>query len=299
MNHAHHHTTAPTAPIGHTNAHRAKGDPAVLVTVVTLTRNRPHLLERALRSVQRQDLDAPFRHLVVIDDCHETYTFLRSREPLPANVRWLLAGRGPGDVSGPGRSARLRNMAVRASRAPWIGFLDDDNEWEPDHLSSLLECAGRTGHRAVHSHLRMLNADGSPYLEPREPWARDPAEGRAQWARMRAKGVVSPGGCVRRDRLDPPGTEDPVVSVDTGEWLLARELLLEVPFRDVYDAHDEAESIGEDDKLAMDLRARAEPVSCTGRATLRYYLGGYSNNFSLPFDPTFSWRDSGEPEAVR
>ncbi|MFC5722384.1 glycosyltransferase family 2 protein [Streptomyces gamaensis] len=270
----------------------------MLVTVVTLTRNRPRLLARALRSVQRQDLDAPCRHLVVIDDCHETYLSLRAREPLPGNVRWLLAGRGPEDVSGPGRSARLRNMAVRASRARWICFLDDDNEWEPEHLSSLLECAGRTGHRAVHSHLTMLNADGTPYLEPREPWARDAAEGRAQWAWMRAKGVVTPGSCVRRDRLDPPGVADPVVSVDTGEWLLDRGLLLDVPFRDVYDARDEAASVGEDDKFAMDLRARGEPVSCTGRATLRYYLGGYSNNFSLPFDPTFSWRDAGEQEAV-
>ena len=271
----------------------------MLVTVVTLTRNRPRLLARALRSVQRQDLDAPFRHLLVVDDCHETYLSLRAADPLPGNVRWLLAGRGPDDASGPGRSARLRNMAVRASPSRWICFLDDDNEWEPDHLGSLLECARRTGHRAVHSHLTMLNADGTPYLEPREPWARDPAQGRAQWERMRTKGVVAPGTCVRRDRLDPPGAADPVVSVDTGEWLLERDLLLDVPFRDVYDAHDEAESVGEDDKLAMDLRACGEPVSCTGRATLRYYLGGYSNNFSLPFDPTFSWRDAGEHEAVQ
>ncbi|WP_344121230.1 glycosyltransferase family 2 protein [Streptomyces blastmyceticus] len=270
---------------------RTKGGPAVLVTVVTITRTRPGLLARALDSVREQRLDAPFEHLVVIDDCHDTYLSLREREPLPAGVGWILAGRGPGDVSGPGRSSRLRNMAVRVSRAPWIAFLDDDNTWEPDHLAGLLECAARTGHRAVHSHLKMFNKDGSPYLEQRDPWARDPAQGRAEYARMRARGVVEPGSCVRRDRFDPPGVPDPVVSVDTGEWLLARELLLEVPFTDDFDARDEAELIGEDDKLARSLRERGEPVSCTGRPTLRYHLGGYSNDFSRPFDATFSWRD--------
>ncbi|MFF4601516.1 glycosyltransferase family 2 protein [Streptomyces sp. NPDC001339] len=288
----------PSALTPHPTPHRVKGGPAVLVTVVTLTRTRPRLLARALRSVQQQDLSAPFQHLVVVDDCHDTYLSLREREPLPGNVRWLLAGRGPDDVSGPGRSARLRNMAAHLVRSRWICFLDDDNEWEPDHLDSLLECAERTGCRAVHSELRMLNSDGTPYLEPREPWARDAAEGGAEYARMRDKGVVTPGTCVRHDRLDPLGVADPVVSVDTGEWLLARELLLQVPFRDDYDARDEAESIGEDDKLARDLRERGEPVACTGKPTLRYYLGGYSNNFSLPFDSTFSWRAPGENEAV-
>ncbi|MFE7115222.1 glycosyltransferase family 2 protein [Streptomyces sp. NPDC057654] len=264
---------------------------AAPVTVVTITRTRPELLARAVRSAQRQRPPGGFEHLIVIDDCLDTYRSLRDLPEPPANVRWLLAGRGPRDVSGPGRSSRLRNMAVRIVRSPWVAFLDDDNEWESGHLESLLECAARTGHRAVHSQLRMVKADGSPYLETRSPWSEDEAEGRAEYERLRAKGVVEPGSCVRRDRLDPLGVPDPVIEVDTGEWMLARELLLEVPFRDDFDARDEADRIGEDDKLAMDLRARREPVSCTGLPTLRYYLGGYSNNFSFSFDSTFSWRE--------
>ncbi|MCS0634960.1 glycosyltransferase [Streptomyces sp. LP05-1] len=262
---------------------------AVAVTVVTITRTRPALLARALASAQAQSPPGGFEHLVVADDCDDTHALLRGRE-LPGNVRWLLAGRGPGEVSGPGRSSRLRNMAVRVSESPWIAFLDDDNEWEPDHLASLLACARRTGHRAVHSQLRMFHPDGTPYLEPLDPWTADEDAARAEYARMRARGVVAPGTCVRRDRLDPLGTPDPVVSVDTGEWLLARELLLRLPFRDDFDAADEAARTGEDDKLAADLRRAREPVSCTGLPTLRYYLGGYSNNFTSAFDPTFSWR---------
>ncbi|MFC5154192.1 glycosyltransferase family A protein [Streptomyces amakusaensis] len=260
---------------------------------MTITRTRPGLLGRAIDSAGRQLLPQGFEHLIVVDDCPETYAFLRRPGALPPHAGWLLAARGPHDVSGPGRSSRLRNMAVRISRSPWITFLDDDNEWEPGHLASLLECAERTGHRAVHSQLRMVHPDGSPFLDPRDPWSEDHEKGRAEYERMLAKGVVERGTCVRRDRLDPLGVPDPVISVDTGEWLLARELLLRIPFRDDFDAHDEAGRVGEDDKLAMALRESREPVSCTGLPTLRYYLGGYSNNFSRTFDPTFSWREQG------
>ncbi|MCP2258274.1 Glycosyl transferase family 2 [Streptoalloteichus tenebrarius] len=259
------------------------------ITVVTITRNRPGLLARAIRSVAAQERVDRVEHLVVVDDCAPTFAFLRHRRSLPDNLRWIVVSRSAGEVSGPGRSSRLRNLAVRVSEAEWIAFLDDDNEYTPDHLASLLARARATGCRAVHSHLVMLNQDGSPYLEQRSPWSREEAEGRAEYARMLAAGVVSVGSCVRRDRLDPLDVPDPVVSVDTGEWLLARELLLEVPFRDEFDADDAARSIGEDDKFARDLQARGEPVACTGKPTLRYYLGGYSNNFSVPFDSTFSW----------
>lgn len=260
------------------------------ITVVTVTRARPHLLTRAMQSVRDQYYAGEMEHLIMVDDCDATYTFLRQRSPLPGNVRSVVVSRSVTDVSGPGRSSRLRNLAVRISNARWIAFLDDDNEWTREHLISLLSCARRTGHRAVHSQMVILNPDGSPYLEQRSPWSRDPTSGRIEYARMLAAEVVTIGSGVRRDRLDPPGTPDPVVSVDTNEWLLARDLLLELPFRDEFNAADEAALIGEDDKFAVDLRARGIPVSCTGKPTLRYYLGGYSNNFSVPFDPTFRWR---------
>jgi len=32
-----------------------------------------------------------------------------------------------------------RNIGVMASRTEWVTFLDDDNEWEPDHLKNMVE----------------------------------------------------------------------------------------------------------------------------------------------------------------
>ncbi|MER7014996.1 glycosyltransferase family A protein [Saccharopolyspora sp. NPDC000359] len=265
----------------------------MLVTVVTITRTRPELLARAMESVQEQDLDRPFEHLVVVDACPDSYRMLAARS-WPDRTRWLVVSRTSTERSGPGRSSVLRNMAVRISDARWIAFIDDDNEWEPDHLSSLVACAERTGSRAVHSHLQMRYRDGRPYLEQRDPWIRDPAAAAAHHADLVRKGVVVPGSCVWRDRLDPPGTADPVVSVDTGEWLLARDLLLEVPFCETFTARDAANAIGEDDKLAAALHERGEPVASSGRPTLIYHLGGYSNDVSEPFDPTFSWSTEGD-----
>jgi glycosyltransferase involved in cell wall biosynthesis len=259
------------------------------ITVITLTRNRPEQLRRAIESVRNQVCSHPVQHLVLVDACERTVQALESWTGLPGNLEWLAMERSPGDCSGPGRSSRLRNFGVRRAESDWIAFLDDDNEWEPDHLEGLITCALQTGVRAVHSHLQIFHADGTPYREPLSPWGRDPEEARAKYQEMVRLGVYTPGSNVFKDRADPLGHPDPVRSVDTGEWLLARPLLLEVPFRDQFTAEDGLNLTGEDDKLLSDLIARGEPIACNGRATLRYYLGGYSNNPGARLDASFAW----------
>ena len=105
-----------------------------------------------------------------------------------------------------------------------------------------------------------------------------------------SQGVFTPGSCIVKDRADPIDHPNPVRTVDTGEWLLARELLIEVPFRDDFNAVDEANVTGEDDKLLTDLINKKEPIACSNQPTLIYYLGGYSNNFDGEYDSSFAWR---------
>lgn len=254
------------------------------VTVITLTRHRPHLVQRAIRSVQAQQAQEPVRHLVLVDECPRTMAALEPAGVLPAGVEVRYMPRGPGEVSGPGRSSRLRNLGVRRSAGPWIAFLDDDNEWTADHLQTLLERARETGVRACYSEVSLLNPDGSPYLEPRWPWAHTPAEAERLYQEYLAKGICVAGSNVIRDR---PGVFE--VPTDTSSWLLARELLLEVPFAEEFTEDDACNIVGEDDKLFWALVARGEPMVCTARPTLRYYLGGYSNNPHGKTDETFSW----------
>ncbi|WP_051854881.1 glycosyltransferase family 2 protein [Streptomyces sp. NRRL B-1347] len=255
------------------NERPAAAGPVEGVTVVTLTRYRPVLVQRAMRSVRAQVTDVPVRHLVLIDDSQETLTALREVTDAFPHCEVRYVPREPHEKSGPGRSSRLRNLGVRLSGSAWIAFLDDDNEWTPDHLQSLLDQARAHSVRAVYSEVGLLDKDGAPYLEPRWPWANSVAEAERTYADYVAKGICVPGSNVIKDR---PGTYE--VPVDTSAWLLARELLLDVPFEEEFTAADADGLVSEDDKLYYRLVQGREPMVCTGRATLRYYLGGYSNS---------------------
>jgi glycosyltransferase involved in cell wall biosynthesis len=248
------------------------------VTVITLTRGRLALLERAIASVQRQDYADQIEHRIIIDDCPVTLEAMR-REEWPDNVTWRFFSRNPGQQSGPARVADLRNRAVQISTSEYVSFLDDDNEFEARHISSLVACMMRTGCSAVHSHMQVFWKDGRPYLEPRMPWFRDPEEGKRAYDELCAKGVVQFGSNVFRDRVDPCGYPDPVRTVDTGEWLFKRELLIKHPFCTDYTIDDWKSITTEDDKLMDALVKNGISISCTGLPTLKYYLGGYSNSF--------------------
>lgn len=254
------------------------------ITAVTLTRRRPALVQRAMRSVRAQRTGHAVRHLVLVDDCQDTMATLQPLAGRWPNAEIRYMPRKADETSGPGRSSRLRNWSARHSTSRWIAFLDDDNEWLPDHLELLVRCAVEHGVRAAHSHVRLMNRDGTPYLEPLWPWAHDAEEARAIYQDYAAKGICTPGSNIVRDR---PGFFDE--PVDTSAWLLARTLLLEVPFEDDFSATDADNRIGEDDKLFWSLVGRGEPLACSGTATLKYYLGGYSNNPLGRTDEGFSW----------
>jgi glycosyltransferase involved in cell wall biosynthesis len=146
------------------------------ITVITITRNRPQLLLRAMASVQRQKCEHSISHLILVDDCEQTKLMLERSFELPQNVMWRSISRDANEHSGPGRSSRLRNLGVQSSTAEWIAFLDDDNEWLENHLQALIASAHTTGYTAVHSYLQMVNSDGTPYLEERLPWSKEPTD---------------------------------------------------------------------------------------------------------------------------
>ena len=248
------------------------------ITVITLTHNRVALLMQAIESVRRQTYSGPLNHLVLIDNCETTQAALEGATALPQGLNWIACSDEGADRPIPARVAGLRNRGVALADTPLVAFLDDDNEWEPDHLATLAACHQSTGCPAVHSYLRLFWPDGRPYVEARLPWARDDQEGHTGWRRMVRLGVFKPGSNIVRDRVDPLGTPDPVRSVDMGAWLFERELLLNHPFPMEYDEADWAQVTTEDDKLLDILVRERVPIAASGHATLRYRLGGYSNN---------------------
>jgi glycosyltransferase involved in cell wall biosynthesis len=102
--------------------------PTPAFSVVIPTHNRARLVERAIRSVQAQS----FRdfELVVVDDGSSdgTAQMLGSLQ-----VEGLRVVRNP---VGRGASA-ARNCGVAAATAPFVVFLDDDDEFRPGALAAL------------------------------------------------------------------------------------------------------------------------------------------------------------------
>ncbi len=95
------------------------------VSVVIATRDRPALLERAVRSVLEQDYPGFIECLVVFDQSTPRAPAVRSGPR--RRLRVLINGRTPGL---PG----ARNEGALASRSHVLAFCDDDDEWLPEKL---------------------------------------------------------------------------------------------------------------------------------------------------------------------
>ncbi|MBB5078753.1 glycosyltransferase family 2 protein [Nonomuraea endophytica] len=271
------------------------------IGVVTLTLGGPRLL-RAMASVFTQDYTGPIEHVVVSDDNPAAVSVARAAPTRPGlRVSPHLVRRPPEEAGDLRRDirhvyprlSRLFNAGVRAATTTWIAFLDDDNELAPDHLSSLIACARANDADAVHSARTIHRPDGSPYLD--EVWhtARDPQEGARIYELMCQRGVRIRGTNILMDRVDPvrpssfrPSTvlqaDDPVFLVDQSAWLIRRELLLAAPIPEEFTEEDFISNTAPDDKLLQVLMDRGVAIHSTGQPTLRYYLGGVSNNYRQP-----------------
>jgi len=268
------------------------------VTVVTVTRRRVHLLERAIQSVKRQDWGGgTLQHLIIVDDCKESAGWLSRHAGADRKIVWRLIEREPHEASGPSRLARLRNLACLLTDSDWIAFLDDDNEFEPNHIRSLLTCAAESSSPAVHSYRKLFHFDGTPFLEEFWPWCRGRNEARRRYWDYVSRGILRPGSNVVREKNAPKGSEEEPTHIDMNVWLLRRELLLRCAMPEKFTEEDWLANLTEDDKLLEALMEAGVPLSVTGIPSVRYYLGGYSNDFERRHEHSEIWeRPDTAPE---
>jgi glycosyltransferase involved in cell wall biosynthesis len=106
-----------------------------LVSVIIPTRNRPHLVVRAVHSALNQSL-RDIEVIVVIDGPDETtLQILNQIDDPKLKVNMLPQHLGLSDT---------RNTGVREARSQWIAFLDDDDEWLPQKLEIQLQAAQKS-----------------------------------------------------------------------------------------------------------------------------------------------------------
>ncbi|GAA3873256.1 DegT/DnrJ/EryC1/StrS family aminotransferase [Streptomyces sedi] len=244
-----------------------------VIDVVVITRGTRPTLDAALNSVAKQDVHARIRTTLWIDG-----TAAAPDVPATLDARVVRIDRADAAWDDPfDRIAALRDLATRGTTGDFVAFLDDDNEWEVDHLSSLLELAVGTGSPAVHSWRTLVDGEGRPTPVTRFPWLPPGPESERRFRELCAAGVMG-GDPVIRDGFAFELPEGDGGMVDMGEWLFERRLLGLLTFRRPRTRREVAERLGEDDILLEQLVALDVPVGCTRQATLRYRLGGMSNS---------------------
>ena len=120
--------------------------PGALVTTIVPTFRRPEQLLTAVRSALAQDVRD---HVVIVVDDGAGLPALPDDERLVAvslrrNTRVL---------------GLVRNVGIALARSPYIAFLDDDNEWRPDHLRHAVG-ALRAGAAVVYTAVERTHPDG-------------------------------------------------------------------------------------------------------------------------------------------
>jgi glycosyltransferase involved in cell wall biosynthesis len=231
-----------------------------------------------MESVRKQDYPGRVAHLIVIDTCVSTLRYLE-QDADTRSVAWIFRSRRPGAERVPGRLGRLRNEAIRLAESHWVAFLDDDNEFYPNHLRTLKDAADRQHCSAVHSHRELLWRDGSAYLEPLFPWSSSRHKAARMYDKLRRAMVFEKGSNVMKDRIDSPEHPDGIRSADTSEWLVSKETAMRCPFPEDCSSSDWAIMKTEDDYFMERLVLAGIPIACSGLATLKYYVGGYSNRW--------------------
>lgn len=105
-----------------------------MISVITSTFNRKDRLAKAIASVQAQTYQ-DYEHIIVDDGSTDgTDEFVKSlKDP---KIRYFR-------IKHFGNHSRPKNEGIRQSKGEYIAFLDDDNEYRPDHLNVLIKALER------------------------------------------------------------------------------------------------------------------------------------------------------------
>lgn len=121
------------------------------VSIIVRSMGRPEL-SQALASLAAQDY--PALEVIVVDATGGTHP------PLP-EIAWR-SGHEVRMVGGGRRLPRPQaaNAGLDAVRGEWFGFLDDDDSFDADHVSTLMSAASSTDKLVVYGLTRCVGADG-------------------------------------------------------------------------------------------------------------------------------------------
>lgn len=122
------------------------GRPTALVVTVIPTFRRPRQLHGAVASALAQTIDD---HVVIVVDDGAGVGPL----PVDPRLRVVSLSRNTGVLG------LVRNVGIRLTSSTYLAFLDDDNEWRPDHLEVAITGL-RGGTELVYTAVERRRPDG-------------------------------------------------------------------------------------------------------------------------------------------
>ena len=99
-----------------------------LVSIIITTYNRLALLQKALKSAQKQSYQNIEIIIVDSSDNTDTQNYISQYK----NIMYAHSGINHPNV--------LRNLGMQCSNGEWIAFLDDDDTWNEDKINQQVQC---------------------------------------------------------------------------------------------------------------------------------------------------------------
>lgn len=187
------------------------------VSVIIPIKDREHVVERAIESIQSQTTGVG--EIIIVDDASDDASVRVVTDMARRDGRILVlrhaANRG---------AQGARNTGIAAATGAWIAFLDSDDVWLPDSLERRLEVAAEDGVDVVHSEALMDTGIGtlSPMLIP-------PMSGEVYKELLLRPGPTFQSLLVRRELMERLGTLDESIT-SYQEWDTAIRLAQLAPF---------------------------------------------------------------------
>ncbi len=190
-------------------------DPQPLISIPIPTYHSPDTLcDRALASVRAQT----YHHweAIVVGDCCTDDTEQRVRALNDSRIRFVNLSVRESDPDDPWeryaiRGSLPRGVGIDLSRGRWIAPLSHDDEWDPDHLRSLLAEAKGSGAEVVYSRMRVVDGQTpGPVLGTVGVWP--PTRNNFAWQASMFNGTLK---FLRYDRASALASE-------FNDWNLAR-----------------------------------------------------------------------------
>ncbi len=252
------------------------------VSVIILTKNRKEKLIRAINSVLKQDFKNEIEILLIGDNCD--YLESIGDFELPKNITVktynIILDRNTFKNTVVQRVSTLRNMALKLASKNCISFLDDDNSWEINHLSALMDTMQSHQCMATYSWRKLFLSNGKPWIPTTWPWKGSDLSQKKLLKVYRILGMLDSKTNILKDQFQAIYGKRDFATIDMGAWLFKKEIFQALSFQTEYSVEEVNCSVTEDDVLLQHLKKFNYVVYPSQKASLKYYFGGYSNLYN-------------------